>query len=66
MLNIMPTTTTTTVAGRTKHAKAILGDELHKKLGETKVLVVGAGGIGCELSKRERERKSTNLLTRLC
>ncbi|KAJ3932803.1 MAG: hypothetical protein NXY57DRAFT_1001476 [Lentinula lateritia] len=47
----MPTTTTTTVAGRTKHAKAILGDELHKKLGETKVLVVGAGGIGCELIK---------------
>ncbi|KAF8824854.1 hypothetical protein HHX47_DHR7000419 [Lentinula edodes] len=47
----MPTTTTTTVPGRTKHAKAILGDELHKKLGETKVLVVGAGGIGCELIK---------------
>ncbi|KAJ3897575.1 hypothetical protein F5879DRAFT_1006174 [Lentinula edodes] len=43
--------TTTTVPGRTKHAKAILGDELHKKLGETKVLVVGAGGIGCELIK---------------
>ncbi|GAW00922.1 hypothetical protein LENED_002481 [Lentinula edodes] len=42
---------TTTVPGRTKHAKVILGDELHKKLGETKVLVVGAGGIGCELIK---------------
>ncbi|KAL1747162.1 hypothetical protein HDZ31DRAFT_80644 [Schizophyllum fasciatum] len=33
------------------HAKAILGDELHARLAETKVLLVGAGGIGCELLK---------------
>ncbi|CAK5264981.1 unnamed protein product [Mycena citricolor] len=40
-----------TAKARTAYAKAILGPELHSKLGETKVLVVGAGGIGCELLK---------------
>ncbi|KAJ3796913.1 hypothetical protein GGU11DRAFT_809438 [Lentinula aff. detonsa] len=40
-----------TAAGRTKHAEAILGPELHTRLSLTKVLVVGAGGIGCELLK---------------
>jgi molybdopterin/thiamine biosynthesis adenylyltransferase len=34
---------------RSSHAKAILGAELHSKLAETRALVVGAGGIGCEL-----------------
>ncbi|EIN04677.1 hypothetical protein PUNSTDRAFT_146335 [Punctularia strigosozonata HHB-11173 SS5] len=36
---------------RTTHAEAILGRELHAKLADTKVLLVGAGGIGCELLK---------------
>ncbi|KIK62583.1 hypothetical protein GYMLUDRAFT_164462 [Collybiopsis luxurians FD-317 M1] len=40
-----------TALGRTNHAKAILGPELHARLSETKVLLVGAGGIGCELLK---------------
>ncbi|KAF9067624.1 hypothetical protein BDP27DRAFT_1328434 [Rhodocollybia butyracea] len=40
-----------TAAGRINHAKAILGPELHSQLSETKVLLVGAGGIGCELLK---------------
>lgn len=35
--------------GRSLHAKAILGPELYGRLAETKVLLVGAGGIGCEL-----------------
>ena len=36
---------------RSTHAQAILGDELFTKLGTSKTLVVGAGGIGCELCK---------------
>ena len=35
--------------GRTRHATAILGSELSARLPKTKVLLVGAGGIGCEL-----------------
>lgn len=38
-----------TAPRRTAHAKAILGPELHARLPETRVLLVGAGGIGCEL-----------------
>ncbi|CAE6486282.1 unnamed protein product [Rhizoctonia solani] len=36
---------------RSTHARAILGDELYGKLSSAKTLVVGAGGIGCELCK---------------
>lgn len=38
-----------TARRRTTHAEAILGPELYKRLADTKVLLVGAGGIGCEL-----------------
>ena len=38
-----------TARARTAHAKAILGQNLHAQLLTTKVLLVGAGGIGCEL-----------------
>ena len=34
---------------RDTHARAILGEELFGQLAQTKVLLVGAGGIGCEL-----------------
>ncbi|KAF7792682.1 hypothetical protein EIP86_003780 [Pleurotus ostreatoroseus] len=40
-----------TASGRSAHATAILGPELSARLPETKVLLVGAGGIGCELLK---------------
>ncbi|TFK24020.1 hypothetical protein FA15DRAFT_669985 [Coprinopsis marcescibilis] len=40
-----------TAKGRGNHAKAILGEELYSQLENTKVLLVGAGGIGCELLK---------------
>ncbi|TFK67769.1 hypothetical protein BDN72DRAFT_75610 [Pluteus cervinus] len=40
-----------TAKERTAHARAILGPELHAQLAHTKVLLVGAGGIGCELLK---------------
>ncbi len=34
---------------RLSHTQALLGPELSQKVRETPVLVVGAGGIGCEL-----------------
>ncbi|KAI0794797.1 hypothetical protein C8Q75DRAFT_747457 [Abortiporus biennis] len=36
---------------RYTHARAVLGPDLAARLPETKVLLVGAGGIGCELLK---------------
>jgi len=38
-----------TAKARNAHAKAVLGTELHSRLANTSVLLVGAGGIGCEL-----------------
>lgn len=34
---------------RSSHAQALLGPDLYQRVRETPVLVVGAGGIGCEL-----------------
>jgi ubiquitin-like 1-activating enzyme E1 B len=34
---------------RDLHARAILGPKLHDRLPNVKALIVGAGGIGCEL-----------------
>lgn len=35
--------------GRNSHALAILGHALHSRLAVLRVLIVGSGGIGCEL-----------------
>ena len=40
-----------TAKHRSAHARAILGPELYAQLAHTNVLLVGAGGIGCELRK---------------
>ena len=47
-------------SGRYIHANAILGPEMCARLAKTKVLLVGAGGIGCEL--RERLKKCNSWL----
>lgn len=38
-------------SGRYTHSRAILGSGLVNRLVDTKVLLVGAGGIGCELRR---------------
>ncbi|PPQ69264.1 hypothetical protein CVT24_000070 [Panaeolus cyanescens] len=40
-----------TAKARGAHAKAILGEDLYQQLANTNLLLVGAGGIGCELLK---------------
>jgi tRNA A37 threonylcarbamoyladenosine dehydratase len=49
--------------GRISHAKAILGPELHFQLANTSVLLVGAGGIGCELRRLARLERRVDKLT---
>ncbi|KAM0750516.1 hypothetical protein T439DRAFT_381188 [Meredithblackwellia eburnea MCA 4105] len=44
-------TTGAAAAGRYESTKAILGEDLFEKVQSSRVLVVGAGGIGCELIK---------------
>jgi hypothetical protein len=45
----MPPSNLSSPKSRDFHARAILGPKLHDRLPDVKVLIVGAGGIGCEL-----------------
>lgn len=36
---------------RYNYIKKIIGEELFTKINKSKILVIGAGGIGCELLK---------------
>lgn len=52
LLSIVQSIMATTLdnsGSRASYARAILGPTLHNRLPQTKVLLVGAGGIGCEL-----------------
>ena len=46
---------------RLTHSEALLGPELFKLVRETPIMVVGAGGIGCEL--RELALPQSNLIS---
>lgn len=48
---------------RNFHARAILGPKLHDRLPNINVLIVGAGGIGCELRRRVPSRWMLSLTT---
>ena len=50
---------------RSTHARAILGPELYAQLANTNVLLVGAGGIGCELRKWSEVLEDFFLMSRL-
>jgi ubiquitin-like 1-activating enzyme E1 B len=55
-----------TAKRRNAHVRAILGPELSAQLANTNVLLVGAGGIGCELRKWLEVLEDFLLMSRCC
>ena len=55
----------TRAKSRTSYVQKVFGTELSSRISSVKMLIVGAGGIGCELRASTRPGKCFQILTRV-